>query len=52
VVEFAGGYPSPVWGASGVTETVVDHGIYEEVTARIPVTNGDQRMLVRLRVSQ
>jgi hypothetical protein len=52
VVEFASGYPDPVWDSTGVTETVVDRGIYEEVTARIPVAAGDRRMLVRLRVSQ
>ena len=43
---------SSIWGTSGVQETVVDKGTYEEVTATVTNTPGVSKMFMRLTVSQ
>jgi hypothetical protein len=43
---------SSSWGTSGVQETVVDKGTYEEVTATVTNTPGVSKMFMRLTVSQ
>jgi hypothetical protein len=40
------------WGTSGVQETVVDKGTYEEVTATVTNAPGATKMFMRLKVSQ
>jgi hypothetical protein len=41
---------SSSWGTSGVQETVVDKGTYEEVTATVTTPTGSTKMFMRLSV--
>ena len=43
---------SSIWGTSGVQESVVDKGTYEEVTATVTTAPGAAKMFMRLKVSQ
>lgn len=43
---------SSIWGTSGVQETVVDKGTYEEVTSTVTNAPGAAKMFMRLKVSQ
>jgi len=39
------------WGTSGIEETVVDQGTYEEVTATVTNAPGETKKFMRLRVT-